>query len=267
MALRHRTVRRLLFPCALGLMLALPVGRSFAQVEPAELIRMRLIFEENMKTFEAEREQPGADRLQTSRKIAELSHMYLARLEKLRAHRAQTGNETERKAFEAEIARVRALPEVVQAYADMAPPEPTTASREPDPAQADKDEDEGEETLSAAERLLQRAQQARRPAGTLSDEDVASLLTEFRDEQSGVRYHFSASFHPVRPANRSQINRYASSGRVPYRITCSLVEIRPRGGREQRQLITRGSARFYLLDSEGKVVQTGSESLARMCPT
>lgn len=101
--------------------------------------------------------------------------------------------------------------------------------------------------------------------GTLSEEEVEKLKTSWTDEKTGKQYLFNASFG-ARKLDAKQKKKYKKSGKVPYRITASLYEHKESKGKKLSKRL-KGTGRFYVLDSEGKVVLKKSMSLAKLCPS
>ncbi|MFC1498537.1 SHD1 domain-containing protein [Verrucomicrobiota bacterium] len=102
-------------------------------------------------------------------------------------------------------------------------------------------------------------------SGILSDEEIANLKVTHQDELHDRSYTFAASFYALKldpKRDKSTIKKYASSGKIPIRITCSLREVM-----KKSSTMISGTARFYILDSEGNVVLKKSESLNKMCPS
>jgi hypothetical protein len=100
--------------------------------------------------------------------------------------------------------------------------------------------------------------------GILTDEQIAALKIE-RSDDKGRKYVFHGGMG-LRTLTDQEKKRYRKSGEVPFRITMELLEVKEVKGRQvgERQ---QGTARFYVLDSEGSVVAKGTESLAKMCPS
>ena len=61
--------------------------------------------------------------------------------------------------------------------------------------------------------------------GALTEEQIASLKTEWTDPKSGKVFQFSASFAAGKVDPKDQ-RKYAKSGKVPFRITATLAEIK-----------------------------------------
>lgn len=102
--------------------------------------------------------------------------------------------------------------------------------------------------------------------GTLTDAEIASLKTQYKDEKTGNLYSFSASFGALSVTDPIAKRKYANSGKVPFRITCALYETKEVNKKKLTQRLS-GTARFYLLDSDGKVIEQKSAPLDNMCPS
>lgn len=99
----------------------------------------------------------------------------------------------------------------------------------------------------------------------LTEEQIASMKTEWTDEKSNVKVHFSARFGAATvPAELKK--KYSKSGKIPIRITCDLVESREVAGKPVAKRLG-GSAHLYIKDSDGKVVLKKTVPLEKMCPS
>jgi len=100
--------------------------------------------------------------------------------------------------------------------------------------------------------------------GILTEEQIAALKIE-RSDDKGRKYVFHGGMG-LRTLTDQEKKKYVKSGEVPFRITMELLEVKEVKGKlvGERQ---QGTARFYVLDSEGSVVASGTESLAKMCPS
>jgi hypothetical protein len=102
--------------------------------------------------------------------------------------------------------------------------------------------------------------------GMLSDKEVEELQTENTDEKTGQKIVFNAFFGTVKPKNAYEKKKYEKNGTIPIRITCTLEDVKQVNGKKVGKLL-RGTARMYVMDSDGKVVMTESASLDKMCPS
>jgi len=111
-----------------------------------------------------------------------------------------------------------------------------------------------------------KAAPASRAAGdTLTEEEIAALKTEWRDERGrGMNIEATFTLDDVRA--KEEASRFSKSGKVPVRITVALYETRESGGREVRRLLP-GRCRLYVQDSEGNLVFKATENLDKMCPS
>jgi len=100
----------------------------------------------------------------------------------------------------------------------------------------------------------------------LSEEQIAALQTDWTNPKTGDKLQFQASFG-VRNLTPQEKTRYAKSGKVPYRITCALYEIKDIGGKKRLMRVNGGTARFYITDPGGQVIEKKSMPLDKMCPS
>jgi len=101
--------------------------------------------------------------------------------------------------------------------------------------------------------------------GLLSDKDLSELKTDWTDEKTGIRYVLDAGFGAPKLEDKDK-KRYQKMGRVPFRITCALYEIKKTKGSALTQRMT-GTAKFYVLDESKKDIIKKSVSLEKMCPS
>jgi hypothetical protein len=105
--------------------------------------------------------------------------------------------------------------------------------------------------------------------GLLTDQDVGQLQTEWTDPATGTKLIFSASFSRRElnaPEDKAPHMRYVRLGKVPYRITVTLLQ--QEKDKRGMALITNGNATFYVTDSEGKVVtKPQTQELDKLCPS
>jgi carbon monoxide dehydrogenase subunit G len=106
----------------------------------------------------------------------------------------------------------------------------------------------------------------RAAGGMLTEDEIDELLTQWEDPKSGKKVVLSLQVSQVKPPNRAEQRRYAKKGEIPFRMTAGLYEIREEGGRQVQKRLD-GKARFYLTDSEGKVVLKKSAALGTLCPS
>lgn len=102
--------------------------------------------------------------------------------------------------------------------------------------------------------------------GVLTDEDIAAFKTSFTDEKTNKKYAFICSFSQRQPATEFEKKKYERNGKVPFRITCELMQIKEVKGKEVG-FLESGTASIMLQDSEGKVLLTETRSLDKMCPS
>ncbi len=123
--------------------------------------------------------------------------------------------------------------------------------------------------LSSQKDVLQPALSKYRSTVTqMTDEQVAELKTEYFNEKSERTFKFTSGFAQLRldpKKAKSKISKYKASGKVPIRITAELVEMRVYKGKNVSKR-ANGTARIYVLDTEGKIVLKKSMSLSVMCP-
>ena len=102
--------------------------------------------------------------------------------------------------------------------------------------------------------------------GTLSDKDIEALKTELTDEKTKQKLLFVTDFSLRKPTQPAEKKKYEKSGKIPFRITATLYDVKETGGKPLYRRLG-GTAKFYLINSEGKVVLTESASLDKMCPS
>ncbi len=110
----------------------------------------------------------------------------------------------------------------------------------------------------------------RSSSGMLSADEVAKLQTEWRDEDGRHSRSFRPGFSAIRldpKKHRSTMRKYAKSGKVPFKITATLVEGREKNGKKSSSLIKRGTCYIRITDADGVLVTKKSISLAKLCPT
>ena len=103
-------------------------------------------------------------------------------------------------------------------------------------------------------------------AGMLTDKEIEELKTEDTDEKTGQKIVFYCTFGAAKPKSAFEKKKYERSGKIPVRITCSLEDVKQVNGRNVGKLL-RGTAKICIMDSDGKVVDTQSASLDKMCPS
>lgn len=104
------------------------------------------------------------------------------------------------------------------------------------------------------------------PAGTLSDEQIAGLKTEWKDDK-GKTFTFNGSLSVNLGLDKSKLEKFRKSGKVPVRVLCSFYEMKVDNGKTLSKRIDTGDAKFYVMDFEGTIIFKESESLAKMCPS
>lgn len=107
-------------------------------------------------------------------------------------------------------------------------------------------------------------------SGGLSADEVAKLQTVWQDEDGRYSRSFRVGFSAVRldpKKNRNDMRKYAKSGKVPFRITATMAEVREKSGKKLRSLIKSGTCYIRITDADGAMVAKKSMSLAKLCPT
>lgn len=100
----------------------------------------------------------------------------------------------------------------------------------------------------------------------LSDEQIKSLIVQHQEkDKPDEKIVFRASFG-LPSMNKNTREKYSGKEEVPYRITVQMLEYKKRGGRMVAKLM-KGRAYMYILDPDGNLVDTESESLDKLCPT
>jgi hypothetical protein len=99
----------------------------------------------------------------------------------------------------------------------------------------------------------------------LTDDQLAALKKDATDEKTGATYSFAADFG-TRSVEPPEQRKYAKSGRIPIRITCSFTETKTVGGKALTRRLS-GSSHIYIMDSDGKVVFKKTFPLDKMCPS
>ena len=97
----------------------------------------------------------------------------------------------------------------------------------------------------------------------LTDAEISGLQETVRDANRGTRLEFKAEVL-IPELSTAKLAQYRDSGRIPYQIVCTLNEIKERGGKSlvQRQ---NGRVEIRVLDKDGKVVDSASMALEKMC--
>ena len=93
----------------------------------------------------------------------------------------------------------------------------------------------------------------------LSAGELSGLKSEYRDPASGQMHRFMATFEQT----GMQLGK---TNPIPYRITAQLFEVRTDNGMESL-IRASGQVLFYIQDSEGRLVEQGSESVDQLCPS
>jgi hypothetical protein len=99
----------------------------------------------------------------------------------------------------------------------------------------------------------------------IPDKDIAAWVTSWEDPKSHHKHTFSAAFGRARVTGR-ELAKYKKSGKVPFRVTGSLLKLKESRGRVLRQRET-GSAKIVIIDVDGKKIISKSISLAKLCPS
>lgn len=107
------------------------------------------------------------------------------------------------------------------------------------------------------------AQEIPKAGKTLTDEQIAALLTEWIDPKTQAKLLFSASFGiaGLTPSARA---KYVKSGKIPLQIVCQLIEVKEAKGKTLAMRLS-GSAHFYILDPDGKTIEKKTVALDKMC--
>ena len=95
--------------------------------------------------------------------------------------------------------------------------------------------------------------------------DIEAWVTQWENPRSNRKYTFSASFGRARVTGR-ELEKYKKSGKVPFRVTGDLLELKESRGRVLRKRQT-GTAKIVILDVDGKKIISQSISLAKLCPS
>lgn len=120
-------------------------------------------------------------------------------------------------------------------------------------------------SLAAEPATSNAAAAAEAEDGTLTAEQIAELKLQSTDEKTGATYVFTASFTSpeIDEATRKKLQRQK---KIPIRIVCELDENRTRMGKQVSKRVD-GTAHFYVVDPEGKVVIKKTMSLDKLCPS
>jgi len=102
--------------------------------------------------------------------------------------------------------------------------------------------------------------------GVLTAKQISEFKTEWADEKKGVKYMWSATFSQIKFSRPEEKKKYTKSGKIPYRITCSLYEIKEMNGKPLYKLVG-GSVKLAILTSDKKVELSKTASLDKMCPS
>jgi hypothetical protein len=100
----------------------------------------------------------------------------------------------------------------------------------------------------------------------LTAEQIASFKKTLKDEKTGNVISFESFFAPVAVDSKAKA-KYAKSGTIPYRATCSLYEIKNPDSKRPLSKRLSGDSQFYLIDPDGKVSEKRVVSLDKMCPS
>ncbi len=96
--------------------------------------------------------------------------------------------------------------------------------------------------------------------GSLTEAELSSMILKWEDPGGAKKLALYATVSSAKGINK----KYLKQGKIPFRITASLMETA--AGQRYGKRAT-GTAHFYLQDSAGKVVQKKDVSLAKMCPS
>ena len=98
---------------------------------------------------------------------------------------------------------------------------------------------------------------------TLSDEQVEALVTE-RPTPDGGSIRFSARARQNQRLTPDQRQNHINAETIPFQITADVFAMAANGRRGAR---VNGNVSFYVLDSDGKIVDSGKRTVRQMCPT
>jgi hypothetical protein len=101
--------------------------------------------------------------------------------------------------------------------------------------------------------------------GGIPAKDIEAWVTSWEDTRSHRKYTFSAKFGPARVQGR-ELAKYRKSGKVPFRITSDLLELKESKGRVLRKRAT-GTAKIVIIDVDGKKIISKSISISKLCPS
>ena len=124
------------------------------------------------------------------------------------------------------------------------------------------------ETVSTDTSMLPEQKGLSKP-GMLKKADLEKMITSWSDEKKKTSVSFSSSIGRRRMdprKDKSKIAKYKKSGKVPFRLLATLSEYKELKGKKVGKRLS-GSCKFYMLDSDGKLVLSKSSSLAKMCPS
>lgn len=102
------------------------------------------------------------------------------------------------------------------------------------------------------------------PEGVPTDAEIAAFKTQWT-APDGKRYLLQAGFG-LPSLNESDRRKYARSGKVPYRVTISLYELKEVRGRTLSQRLD-GQGNLVILSEAGDVINKERESLGKLCPS
>ena len=103
--------------------------------------------------------------------------------------------------------------------------------------------------------------------GTLTDQQISELRTEFTDASTQKTYrvmHFKIEPAPV--TSRSEKAKYRESGKAPVHFTYSVYEIN-KAGKKPVEKRLQGTCNLYMKNADGEVVLKKSIPLDKMCPS
>ncbi|MDD5706689.1 MAG: hypothetical protein PHR35_12265 [Kiritimatiellae bacterium] len=121
------------------------------------------------------------------------------------------------------------------------------------------------EAVAASDDMGTAAGGTPQTGGVPSDEEIAKFKTSFQQPGRSERVVFQAFFGVpnLSPQDRRKVAR---GGKVPYRITMDLMEVKTINGRNfSKRLEGRGN--IVVLDEAGMVVDRAKEALGKLCPS
>jgi hypothetical protein len=101
--------------------------------------------------------------------------------------------------------------------------------------------------------------------GGIPAKDIEAWVTQWENPRSHRKYTFSASFGRASVKGR-ELAKYKKSGKIPFRVTSDLIELKESRGRVLRKRAT-GSAKIVIIDVDGKQIISKSISISKLCPS